>query len=286
MIRVAQMLLHKALSLHLSSGGDEETPDLLPWFLDIKDVQRAPFSIYNFIRITGGLLEDGENPPSNFLQRKYPGDWFGPHSVTQTLIELCSQVPQIDSALAFYYGRDNVLYKQDLLELVRKSEGDPWDKACLLLFPLQLGMKTNMNMVYASSLRRYFKLPWNMGMIGGRPRLAHYFVGLSVEEDAFLFTDPHYVQAAARDLGTPERESFLNPHIVQTIPLSHLQPSNTLVFYVKDELEFEGLFAALDQIAKEDNFACLQVESTCSIRRFSEVDKYSTQEGEFELIND
>lgn len=51
------------------------------------------------------------------------------------------------------------------------------EKAVLLLFPMQLGIDKNVNEVHIPSLLRYFELPSSLGAMGGRPRMAHYFVG-------------------------------------------------------------------------------------------------------------
>ena len=46
---------------------------------------------------------------------------------------------------------------------------------------------------YAPALKRLLGLPYSVGMVGGRPRAAHYFVGSTA--DRLLYLDPHTVRA-------------------------------------------------------------------------------------------
>ena len=79
-----------------------------------------------------------------------------------------------------------------------KNEGEEssW-KPLLLFISLRLGL-SDINPVYIPGLKASFSLPGPLGVIGGRPNHALYFLGHV--EDEFLFLDPHTTQPA-----TPEQ---------------------------------------------------------------------------------
>ena len=79
-----------------------------------------------------------------------------------------------------------------------KNEGEEssW-KPLLLFISLRLGL-SDINPVYIPGLKASFSLPGSLGVIGGRPNHALYFLGHV--EDEFLFLDPHTTQPA-----TPEQ---------------------------------------------------------------------------------
>lgn len=67
---------------------------------------------------------------------------------------------------------------------------DTW-KPLLLIIPLRLGI-SDINPIYIPALKRCFEIVGNVGMIGGRPNQALYFIGY-VDDDV-LFLDPHKTQ--------------------------------------------------------------------------------------------
>lgn len=73
---------------------------------------------------------------------------------------------------------------------------DPKDsswKPLLLIIPLRLGLN-EINSIYFESLKKCFEFSGSVGMIGGRPNQALYFIGY-VGDEAF-FLDPHTTQRA------------------------------------------------------------------------------------------
>ena len=79
-----------------------------------------------------------------------------------------------------------------------KAEGEEnsW-KPLLLFISLRLGL-SDINPVYIPGLKASFTLPASLGVIGGRPNHALYFLGFV--EDELVFLDPHTTQPA-----TPEQ---------------------------------------------------------------------------------
>lgn len=51
---------------------------------------------------------------------------------------------------------------------------------------------SEINPIYISALKKSFEIPGTVGLVGGRPNQAHYFIGYVGDEAIFL--DPHTTQ--------------------------------------------------------------------------------------------
>lgn len=71
------------------------------------------------------------------------------------------------------------------------TDTDELWKPLLLVIPLRLGL-TEVNPIYIEGLKKCFQIPGSVGMVGGRPNQALYFIGYVGEEALFL--DPHTTQ--------------------------------------------------------------------------------------------
>lgn len=60
-----------------------------------------------------------------------------------------------------------------------------------MIIPLRLGL-SEVNPIYIPGLKRSFEIPGSVGMVGGRPNQAHYFIGYVGDEALYL--DPHVTQ--------------------------------------------------------------------------------------------
>eukprot|EP01135_Chromosphaera_perkinsii_P002564 Nk52_evm80s224 gene=Nk52_evmTU80s224 len=214
MLRCGQMLLCQCLLVrHL--GRDFKAPggshsymkyrEILSWFLDI------PYLPYSIHRIAErGTAFD-----------KKIGEWFGPTTISQVL--KCLVDEHRDSGIAAHIAMDGVVYVEDILRLSVIKPGsnsplpipDPFPspsserarnaddgeepgspgmaswKPILLLIPLRLGLHC-INTVYVSQLKNMFTYPQSVGIVGGKPNAAYYFVGTA--GDNVLYLDPHTVQ--------------------------------------------------------------------------------------------
>mmetsp|Transcript_44977 Transcript_44977/g.89040 ORF Transcript_44977/g.89040 Transcript_44977/m.89040 type:complete len:731 (+) Transcript_44977:119-2311(+) len=129
------------------------------------------------------------------------------------------------------------------------ARSSTWKRAVLLLFPLQLGLEKCVSRASVSALLRYFELSTSLGAMGGRPRMAHFFVGRQGRE--LLYVDPHVVQPAAI---SSEDQTFHNTPTVQSIPVEHIDSSISFAFYCRSEADLTELLEGLRGIdASEDN---------------------------------
>jgi len=119
----------------------------------------------------------------------------------------------------------------------------------LLFIPLRLGL-TEINSDYYSSLKAMFTLKQSLGVIGGKPNHAHYFIGFNGER--LLYLDPHTIQPSIETnyYNSIPDESY---HIAQPcfMNFSALDPSIALGFYCHTEAMFDDWVHAVRELVIE-----------------------------------
>ncbi|XP_035828823.1 cysteine protease ATG4B [Aplysia californica] len=109
----------------------------------------------------------------------------------------------------------------------------------LLMIPLRLGL-TEINPIYFDALKKCFTLPQSVGIIGGKPNHAHWFIGYFGKE--LIYLDPHTTQPVV-DL--EDRSQTDSSYHCCTPPsrmgFHKLDPSIALGFYCGTEKDFEDL---------------------------------------------
>lgn len=83
---------------------------------------------------------------------------------------------------AFY----DPLYKPPPSQLI------PWEKSLLLLIPLRLGM-SSVPLEYREEIKWCLRHPNSVGIMGGKPNHAIYFVGYKEKSNCLIGLDPHIV---------------------------------------------------------------------------------------------
>jgi hypothetical protein len=81
-----------------------------------------------------------------------------------------------------YMARDSTLYLDELSALLA---GEPEKTTLLLIIPLRLGLDA-LNTMYIPALQRVLELKQSLGIMGGKPNSAHYFVGYQGENGVCL----------------------------------------------------------------------------------------------------
>ena len=74
---------------------------------------------------------------------------------------------------------------------VRINMESHWRNHVVVIVNVMLGIK-NVPYNYYSTIARYMKFPQFVGMVGGKPNMAYYFVGLKAPFD-LIYLDPHLV---------------------------------------------------------------------------------------------
>nr|XP_015206981.1 PREDICTED: cysteine protease ATG4A [Lepisosteus oculatus] len=267
MLRCGQMILAQALVCqHLGRGWrweknrshPEEYQRILHCFLDRKD---SCYSIHQMAQM--GV---GEGKPV--------GEWYGPNTVAQVLKKLA--LFDDWNSLAVYVSMDNTVVIEDIKKLCKQhcrsrirpspvgaSElqtmsdvlgqccaqppgGTPgscshqhsaW-KPLLLIIPLRMGIN-HINPVYIQALKECFKMPQSLGVLGGKPNLAYYFIGFIGEE--LIYLDPHTTQTAVEpeEGGSVDDQSYHSQRTPRRMKVMNLDPSVALGFFCKEEEDFD-----------------------------------------------
>ncbi|XP_045079520.1 cysteine protease ATG4B isoform X2 [Coregonus clupeaformis] len=259
MLRCGQMILGEALVCrHL--GRDwrwvrdqpqrDEYISILNAFLDKKD------SYYSLHQIA--QMGVGEGKPI--------GQWYGPNTVAQVLKKLT--VFDSWSRLAVHVAMDNTVVMEEIKRLcmpwldyggaacAETQGGMPKHNGCLegacalaeeettlwkplvLLIPLRLGL-SDINKAYIETLKQCFQLPQCLGVIGGKPNSAHYFIGYVGDE--LIYLDPHTTQPAVEpceDSQVPDH-TYHSQHPPCRMHICEIDPSIAVGFFCRTEDDFD-----------------------------------------------
>lgn len=126
-------------------------------------------------------------------------------------------------------------------------------KSLFYIIMIQIGLETP-GIHYLEIVKKMLKNPLSIGMIGGRPSSALYFVG--VHQDEFLYLDPHYVQNATNRSNI---DHLLNTYFcdnIKTMKTQNISPSLALGFYFRNPFEAKSFYYFLQEMSKtyEENF--------------------------------
>ncbi|XP_071949326.1 cysteine protease ATG4A-like isoform X2 [Antedon mediterranea] len=253
MLRCGQMMLAQALICrHLGrdwrwhpSQHNEIYFKILRMFLDKKD---SPYSIHQIAQMGIG---EGKNI----------GQWFGPNTVSQVIRKLCAFDEWSD--VAVHVSLDNTVVIEDIKTLCVINEDikspttkgksksskqkakaavsgqvkKKW-KPLVLFIPLRLGLN-EINSVYVKALKKCFTLKQTLGVIGGKPNHAHYFIGCVGE--LLLYLDPHTTQIpVVEDKWDHISDDSYHCYHSSTMQIKDLDPSIALGFFCKDEDDFDN----------------------------------------------
>ncbi|XP_014487949.1 PREDICTED: cysteine protease ATG4B [Dinoponera quadriceps] len=252
MLRCGQMVLGQALiTLHLGKDWqwvpESKNSTYLKILKRFEDNRAAAFSIHQI-----ALMGASEG--------KEVGQWFGPNTIAQVLKKLV--VYDEWSSLTIHVALDNTLVINDILRqcnveggVTAEADGETplkapsqW-KPLLLLIPLRLGL-SEINPVYINGLKAAFKISQSLGVIGGKPNLALYFIGCVGDEVIFL--DPHTTQRSGsveNKIYEEEIEMDATYHckLASRIPITGMDPSVALCFFCATEMEFRSLCKSMEE---------------------------------------
>ncbi|XP_068599453.1 cysteine protease ATG4C [Brachionichthys hirsutus] len=186
------------------------------------------------------------------------GDWYGPAVVAHILKKAVEEA--VDPGLAgvtAYVSQDCTVYSADVIDSHRapRPEGSgappspqndqpasastPTDgRSVIILVPVRLGgEKTNPD--YFNFAKSILSLEYCLGIIGGKPKQACYFVGF--QDDSLIYMDPHYCQSFV-DVSASDfpLQSYHCPS-PKKMPFSKMDPSCTIGFYSRSVQDYERI---------------------------------------------
>jgi len=118
------------------------------------------------------------------------------------------------------------------------------------MIPLRLGLNS-LNDVYIPTLQALFKFPQNVGIVGGKPRAAMYFV--ACQDSFFFYLDPHVVQPSINMTEDNFQSESFHCRTPQKMPINSVDPSLAIGFYCKDKQDFDDFWIRAKQLNLEDN---------------------------------
>uniref|UniRef100_A0A671W6B1 Cysteine protease n=1 Tax=Sparus aurata TaxID=8175 RepID=A0A671W6B1_SPAAU len=175
---------------------------------------------------------------------KQAGDWYGPAVVAHILKKAVEEA--MDPGLAgitAYVSQDCTGMKDD--PAVDKTGYWASPETVIILIPVRLGgEKTNPD--YFNFAKSILSLEYCIGIIGGKPKQACYFVGF--QDDSLIYMDPHYCQSFV-DVSTSDfpLQSYhcASP---KKMPFSKMDPSCTIGFYSRDVQDYERITQELSKV--------------------------------------
>uniref|UniRef100_A0A8C1BYJ2 Cysteine protease n=1 Tax=Cyprinus carpio carpio TaxID=630221 RepID=A0A8C1BYJ2_CYPCA len=263
MLRCGQMILGQALICrHLGrdwrwSPGQRQRAEyisILNAFIDKKD---SYYSIHQIAQMGVG-------------EGKSIGQWYGPNTVAQVLKKLA--VFDSWSRLAVHVAMDNTVVIEEISEFSfivslkgacavseepREMNGD-LEGACaltgeetalwkplVLLIPLRLGL-SDINEAYIEPLKLFRS---SLGVIGGKPNSAHFFIGFVGDE--LIYLDPHTTQPAVdpTEDGQFPDDSYHCQHPPCRMHICELDPSIAAGFFCQTEDDFDDWCAQIRKVS-------------------------------------
>ncbi|XP_051929406.1 cysteine protease ATG4C isoform X1 [Hippocampus zosterae] len=201
---------------------------------------------------------------------KQAGDWYGPAAVAHILKKAMDEVkdPALTSVTA-YVSQDCTVYSADVIDSHRESKDEqpsagtsddlyppqnnpsvsaltlPDSHAVIILIPVRLGGDQT-NPEYFNFAKRILSLEYCIGIIGGKPKQACYFVGF--QDDSLIYMDPHYCQSFV-DVSTSDfpLQSYHCPS-PKKMPFTKMDPSCTIGFYSRSVQDYEKISQELSQV--------------------------------------
>uniref|UniRef100_A0A4W3JSA6 Cysteine protease n=1 Tax=Callorhinchus milii TaxID=7868 RepID=A0A4W3JSA6_CALMI len=254
MLRCGQMILAQALICR-RLGRDwrwekgkwqpEDYHRILQCFLDRKD---SCYSIHQMAQMGVG-------------EGKSVGEWYGPNTVAQVLKKLT--LFDEWNTLAVYISMDNTVVVEDISESKNSANHCTGWKPLLLIIPLRMGIN-HINPVYINTLKECFKMPQSLGVLGGKPNNAYYFIGFIGDE--LIYLDPHSTQAAVdtEEDGSVDDHSYHCQRVPHRMKITQLDPSVALGFFCYTEKDFESWCSLVQK----------EILRTRSFRMFELVEKH------------
>jgi cysteine protease ATG4 len=206
------------------SGDDSTVRSALP-----------PFSIHNICKV--GELFD-----------KNAGEWFSDVNMINIFCKLNSEYKPIKD-LNIVHFTEGVIYQKKIEEFLDFTRQIITPK--LFIFVSVRHGISKLSSEYIQSVKDFFQLPCNMGLIGGRDYNAHYFIGQAGEN--LLYLDPHLNQSlinSVEDL-IKDPNSYLQKQIYQT-NVKNMSPAFTIGFCIQSFSEYENFISAIKVFSNAD----------------------------------
>ncbi|XP_018609384.2 cysteine protease ATG4C isoform X2 [Scleropages formosus] len=218
--------------------GEAHHRRVVSWFGDIPSAQLGVHKLVEHGRSSG----------------KQAGDWYGPAVVAHILRKAVEEAtdPEL-RGITVYVAQDCTVYSGDVIDshgeqpLSSTTAGHRDRRAVVILIPIRLGgEKTNAE--YFDFVKGILSLEYCLGIVGGKPKQAYYFVGF--QDDSLIYMDPHYCQSFV-DVSISDfpLETFHCPS-PKKMPFNKMDPSCTIGFYSQSVKDYEQISEELSKVLR------------------------------------
>lgn len=120
---------------------------------------------------------------------------------------------------------------------------------------------------YHRSIKQFFKIPYNLGIIGGKANSAFYFVG--EHQERLIYLDPHLSQKAVENLSVLYQSGYesYDPKYFYYLDIKNMSPGFTMGFYFRNVEEYKELKNALN-VHSESKFNLFSFEKLGENKKF------------------
>jgi cysteine protease ATG4 len=296
MVRCGQMIMARAIYKYLKSkkySSEKAVSETIKLFLD------APYLEKNIPLIISCLLsyqDINQNVNNNFkilppfsiqmhcllgkYYNKYAGEWFSDVNLCQNYRDINDMFQIFPELKIFSFVSDFKLYEvlDKCFSLVNKDNNSKkklkiincnsnqyiMEKCGLIFISARLGLN-KVTDEYYSSLKKVFECKECIGIIGGEPSLAHYFIGYN-DKGNLIYLDPHITRDAVYELND---DTITNDYLVKSlheISIDDMSTGLSFGFLFRNSDEFEDLIKFVEDYCKTQ-FPCFGL-----IRKNIEID--------------
>ena len=132
-----------------------------------------------------------------------------------------------------------------------------FDKMGIIFINVRVGLD-KIPKDYYPGIKKLFTLKECIGIIGGKTRLAYYFIGYNEEDDALLYLDPHVTKEADKIINMG---NILSKHVnkeIHLLKMSKMSTAFTIGFCFRNYDEFLDMYEFW-QKAKNDKLPILGI---------------------------
>ena len=105
---------------------------------------------------------------------------------------------------------------------------------------------------YYKGIKELFKLKSCIGIIGGKTRLAYYFIGYNDDENSLLYLDPHVTKDSDKEVN---KDNILGKHInkeIHLLKMTKMSTAFTIGFCFTKYKEFLELYSFWNMVKQDE----------------------------------
>ena len=174
------------------------------------------------------------------IYERTAGEWFSDVIITNSFKKITEHFnlfsnPQFDvKVLIFQSFIDIPTLLNECFEIRKKDLSNPehmhlngkyyyFSKMGIVFVNVRIGLD-KIPVEYYLGIKELFKLKSCIGIIGGKTRLAYYFIGYNDEENSLLYLDPHVTKDSDKEVTI---ENILGKHVNKEIHLLKMNKMST-----------------------------------------------------------